>query len=45
MIADRKGRAGAFLAARMKSHLRFAAPAGRKARRSLAHGVFRLRGQ
>jgi hypothetical protein len=42
MIADRAYKAVSFLAARMKSRLRFAAPNGRKARQVLA---LRLRGQ
>jgi hypothetical protein len=45
MIADRTYKAVSFLAARVKNHLRFAAPSGRKARRALAHRAFRLRGQ
>jgi hypothetical protein len=45
MIADRTYRAVSFLAARVKSRLRFAAPTGHKARRVLAHRAFRLRGQ
>lgn len=39
MIADRKRKAVSFL-----SRLRFAAPAGHKARQALAHRVYRLRG-
>ncbi len=45
MIADRTYRAVSFLAARVKSRLRFAAATGHKARRVLAHRAFRLRGQ
>jgi hypothetical protein len=45
MIADRAYKAVSFLAARMKSRLRFAAPNGRKARQVLALRTFRLRGQ
>ena len=45
MIADRTCRAVSFLAERVKSRLRFAAPTGGKARRVLAHRAFRLRGQ
>jgi hypothetical protein len=45
MIADRTYSAVSFLAARVKSRLRFAAPTGHKARRALAHRAFRLRGQ
>jgi hypothetical protein len=45
MIADRTYRAVSFLAVRVMSRLRFAAPTGHKARRALAHGAFWLRGQ
>src|SRR5471030_849856 len=45
MIADRTCRAVSFLAARVKSRLRFAAPTGHKARRVLAHRAFRQRSQ
>jgi hypothetical protein len=45
MIADRACRAVFFLAARVKSRLRFAAPNGHKTRRALAHRTFRLGGQ
>ncbi len=45
MIADRTYRDVSFLAARVKSCLRFAAPTGHKARRVLAHRAFRLRDQ
>lgn len=45
MIADQTCKAVSFLAARVKSRLRFAAPTGHKARRALAHRAFRLRGQ
>jgi hypothetical protein len=45
MIADPTYRAVSFLAARVKSRLRFAAHTGHKARRVLAHRAFRLRGQ
>ena len=41
MIADRAYRAASFLAERVKSHLRFAAPTGHKARRALAHRAIR----
>ena len=41
MIADRTCRAVSFLAARVKSRLRFAAHTGHKARQSLAHPAFR----
>lgn len=44
MIADRTCRAVSFLAARVESRLRCAAPTGHKARRALAHRAFRLRG-
>jgi len=43
MIADRTCKGVPFLAARVKSRLRFAALTGRKARQPLVHGVFRLR--
>jgi hypothetical protein len=45
MIADRTYRTVAFLAARVKNRLRFAAPTGHKARRVLAHRAFRMWGQ
>lgn len=45
MIADRTYRAVSFLAARVKSRLRFAAPTGHKATQVLVHRAFRLRGQ
>jgi hypothetical protein len=45
MIADRTYSAVSFLAARVKSRLRFAAPTGPKATQVLAHRAFRLRGQ
>jgi hypothetical protein len=45
MIADRTYRAVSFLAARVKSRLRLAAPTGHKASRALAYRAFRLRSQ
>lgn len=45
MIAHWTYRTVSFLAARVKNRLRFAAPAGHKARRALTHRAFRLRGQ
>ncbi|MFK4446599.1 hypothetical protein ABH944_006792 [Caballeronia udeis] len=45
MIADRTGRTDSFLAARVKSRLRFAVPTGHKARLALAHRAFRPRGR
>lgn len=45
MIADRTCRVVSFLAARVESRLRLAAPTGHKAWRALVHRAFRLRGQ
>jgi hypothetical protein len=45
MITDRRGRTVSFLAARVKSRWRCAAPTGHKATQILAHRAFRLRGQ
>jgi len=45
MIAHQAGRTVFFLAARVKSRLRLAAPIGSKAMQVLAHRAFRLGGQ